>query len=340
MRKILFWVCLGIISIILMVLSSEGLLRCAGKKPFHVNSAQNNFWKYDSLLGWRNQPGQQGIFEKPPVFRTKVSINSKGLRDKEYPYERVPGKRRILVLGDSYAWGFGVEQREIFTEVLENMFDDVEVINSGVSGYGNDQELLWFQTEGVRYKPDLVMVVVCGNDLYENSYEFVNDLYHKPRFRLDSLGGLHLQGVPVPPVPLINNMYLALRQHSAFFSYLNFLFTSLWYNHIRKMNHPASFRLTFALLAEIRKSAGRFMIVAGDGFWDTREKYADFIHDLKAKGFSVLDVTSCSGYDGVRMKLPEDSHWNVSGHRFVAREIFNYIGDHGLLKVDSAIVNR
>ena len=340
MKKFFFWVCLGCISIILMVLGSEGLLRVAGKKPFYGDSARDNFWIYDSTLGWRNQPGQQGIFEHVKAFRTQVRISGKGLRDREYPYARTAGKQRILVLGDSFAWGFGVGQEEMFAKVLERMLGDVEVINAGVSGYGTDQELLWYKAEGVRYNPDLVIIDVCGNDLYENSHDFVNDLYHKPRFVLDSNEQLHLQGVPVPPMSLSKKMSRWLRGHFAVCSYLDSEYRFFIADRYSKKFHPESFRLTFALLSEIRKSADRLMIVATDEFWGTREPYADFIRDLKAGGFQVLDVKSCAGYDDSAMKIPGDCHWNSAGHRFVAGEIFKYIERRGLLTVDTAAVGK
>ena len=48
-----------------------------------------------------------------------VAINSHGLRDGEYALEPTRGKKRMLVLGDSFAWGFGVEREEVFCEVIE-----------------------------------------------------------------------------------------------------------------------------------------------------------------------------------------------------------------------------
>ena len=67
--------------------------------------------------------------------------------------------KRVLVLGDSFTWGFGVEQEQIFTEVIENSRKDVEVINAGVSGYSPDQELIWLREQGMHFQPDLVLLL-------------------------------------------------------------------------------------------------------------------------------------------------------------------------------------
>ncbi|MBT6157697.1 MAG: hypothetical protein HOL01_22490 [Planctomycetaceae bacterium] len=53
---------------------------------------------YDSELGWRNIPNW-----KAKTNGKKLTINSRGLRDREYTYVKPSGVRRILVLGDSFA---------------------------------------------------------------------------------------------------------------------------------------------------------------------------------------------------------------------------------------------
>ena len=80
-----------------------------------------NFWIYDDLLGWKHKPLGQGTF-KHPHFSVSVSINSQGLRDDEYSLERVPGKKRLVILGASNTWGFGVEHRETFSDILESKY--------------------------------------------------------------------------------------------------------------------------------------------------------------------------------------------------------------------------
>src|SRR5438094_961279 len=134
---------LGIVSLLLFLLLAEVLLRALGYDHLYVNPQPARFWRHDALLGWHHQAAASGVFDHRPQFMTRIRINDKGLRGKDYPYERVAGKRRVLVLGDSLVFGYGVEQDEVFTDVLEGMLPATEVINAGVSGYGTDQELLW-----------------------------------------------------------------------------------------------------------------------------------------------------------------------------------------------------
>ena len=122
---------------------------------------------HDPLLGWKPVAGARKWYtsEEAPYL---IEINSKGLRDHEYPYEKPAGVFRILFLGDSFVFGSGgVESGRRFTELLESSTPRLEVVNAGVPGYSPDQEFLFLQSEGHRYQPDLVVVGLFMNDFSE-----------------------------------------------------------------------------------------------------------------------------------------------------------------------------
>jgi hypothetical protein len=152
------------------------------------------FWVYDDLLGWAHMPNQHAQFNHRE-FSVEVSINSHGFRDAEYSIERT-AKKRMLVLGDSFGWGFGVEQQERFSEIIENAHDDWEVINASVSGYGTDQLYLSLKRQGLKFKPDAVMLLFYEND-FENNIAPAQYWYSKPVFTVED-GELQLHNVPVP----------------------------------------------------------------------------------------------------------------------------------------------
>lgn len=103
------------------------------------------------------------------IFR----INSKGLRaDHEYPYAKPKGTKRIISLGDSFTVGYEVQVEECFSSVLERELGrrghSVEVINAGVSGFSNAEEVLYFERELIKYAPDAVLLSFFTNDLEDN----------------------------------------------------------------------------------------------------------------------------------------------------------------------------
>jgi lysophospholipase L1-like esterase len=143
---------------------------------------------YDPRLGWRTSPEQR---------TGNVDTNSAGMRaDREFPLERQPGLRRLLLLGDSYTFGVGVPDEQTFGRLLQDAYlPDWEILNLAVSGYGTDQQLLSFEYEGRRYRPDVVALGFFVRDYSRNLMRFRG--YAKPRFVLDPAGNLRLEGSPV-----------------------------------------------------------------------------------------------------------------------------------------------
>jgi lysophospholipase L1-like esterase len=101
-----------------------------------------------------------------------VSINSDGQRDREFTREKPPGTYRIMMLGDSTTFGWGVRLEDTAAKFLERKlnehlppgYDKVEVINTGVGNYDTVQEVTYYETIGRTYHPDLVVLVFFIND--------------------------------------------------------------------------------------------------------------------------------------------------------------------------------
>lgn len=95
-------------------------------------------------------------------------LNSRGFRTAETPYERTPGKRRIVLLGDSFLCvpGGPDDGRHVANLVSEGL--GAEVVNLGLPYAGTGFYLRVLEIEGVRYSPDAVVVFVfTGNDFLE-----------------------------------------------------------------------------------------------------------------------------------------------------------------------------
>ncbi len=337
-------------SMLLSLLVAELGLRVVGYRPLYVNPEQSMFWEYHPRLGWHHRPGQVGRFSKLQ-FDTAVEINQRGLRDHDYTLERKAGRRRLLVLGDSFTWGFGVEQPEIFTEVVESLFDDVDVINAGVSGYSPDQELTWLSEEGYRYQPDLVLLVLSGNDVWGNHQRVISFVYGKPVYQLEPDGSLTLTNVPAPTPRFSVRLRHQLRQRS---SLAQLLISGLERWRYRSQSQPgqtesagvtaqsqggqgAPFPLTMALIKEIdqvsRKHGARLAIVTNSIYWAPWPDgdYHDFVNQLQQAGYPLLDIDGLPGYDKSRLQIPGDRHWNAAGHKLVGNAIHDWLVKQQLL---------
>jgi hypothetical protein len=115
---------------------------------------------------------------------------------REFSYERQPGLKRVVVLGDSFTYGEDVSDEETYCAVLAEQSPGLEVINLGVHGYGVDQMLLYLKEEGLKYRPDVIVVGFPYLDVARDRLAFRD--YAKPRFLLRG-GQLELNNSPVPP---------------------------------------------------------------------------------------------------------------------------------------------
>jgi len=120
------------------------------------------FYSFDALdptKGWKSEPNMRDL----AVFDQKIlNTNSRGLRGKkDFSYDRDPNKLRILILGDSFTFGDEVSDNETYSYYLQKMLPNAEIINMGVHGYGHDQMLIYLEEEGVKYKPDIFIILLA-----------------------------------------------------------------------------------------------------------------------------------------------------------------------------------
>src|SRR5687767_1828066 len=105
------------------VLLLFGLLETAGRffDPIGISyypetAAYTDTLVFEEPIGYRNAPNLRGRFWGVPV-----SINSLGMRDREVDAHPAPDEFRILVMGDSFAFGLGVSYEDSIPQQLEKM---------------------------------------------------------------------------------------------------------------------------------------------------------------------------------------------------------------------------
>ncbi len=190
-RELMLGLALMCASIIAGLLLVEITLRVATPKEV----MRYFFMSPDPILHHRFEPHATGRYQTVE-FDTEYRINSLGLRDHEFTQGKPPGTFRILMLGDSFTEGDGVETNQTFSKLIEAALDSLpsplhyEVINAGVGSYSTILHYLYLTHGGLALNPDLVILNFDLSDVYD-------DIRYTKLARFDS------NGVPLGVSPAV-----------------------------------------------------------------------------------------------------------------------------------------
>lgn len=161
----------------------EVVLRLLGYGNLEVYEA-------DRTLYWRLKPNQD-CYTK--VGRRPVHINMHGTRGPGFRADKPANVFRILSLGDSRTFGWGLDDAETYSRRLEQLLQQsigtgrtVEVINAGVNAWSYSQMQVYFREEGLRLRPDFVIVAEANlwtQFSEQNSPEFVDRFLWRVRLK-------------------------------------------------------------------------------------------------------------------------------------------------------------
>lgn len=158
-----------IISIIIFLALFEITLRLFYPQPVFLMNAEEAspkiFETGDSIPWTLKKNASERHMNIIGEWDVTVKTNSLGLRDDEIIED---GRKKVLILGDSFTFGYGVENNETYAALLEKKLNgSVDVINAGyASGYSMDTEYVYLKNHGLKLRPDAVILgFFIGNDV-------------------------------------------------------------------------------------------------------------------------------------------------------------------------------
>ena len=292
---------------------------------------------------WRLTPDSTVNF-KTAYYDIQVQANSHGIRDARYP-EKAADVYRVLGLGDSFAFGWGVSADDSFYKQLQARLSSdrsfagqgvakLEVINAGIPGYGTYEALEILQSLAPVYSPDMILLAFYeGNDYLNNS--------KSPRKREISQG--YLKDVREDSE---SGFTSALKRISVLYSAMHGIFQKVR----EKRRFTSAFEKTKAYLVDMKAYADEInapfhvfiipdqdpefysrsallrqydKLVAGMNLYDARDKLLEF---GKEKGIGIQVLSKQFEDNAAEVALHKtDAHFNEKGHALAAEEMFFWI---------------
>lgn len=276
----------------------------------------------DPLIGWKLPPGRT-IAETTPEYSVTYRSNRQGFRSRR-DFSRPTRKRRVVLLGDSYTMGSGVEDDEVFAYLLERKLRKTQTYNLGIGGFGVDQMWLTLRHYGLELDPDLVILTFVRNDLPRalSAYRMGHDWLEKPVFRL-------VDGELEPMT--LENRPGALTRFVQRRSRLVELGRRLEFSLSRRFAVGATWMLNRALFERIRDDceAAGVPLVAVYLPINRRRPAPVYRRELAELDIPLLDLSSRLPDDADRLYYPVDGHLNAAGHRFVADVLAKFLIEGG-----------
>jgi lysophospholipase L1-like esterase len=267
-------------------------------------------------LSYEMVPRRNGTFEG-----MQVRTNSLGMRGGE-PAPEDPSLFRIVVLGDSFTFGFGVAEEESYPVVLERILNGspaarqrrYEVLNLGVVGYNTRDEARVLERRALPLDPRAVIIGYVLNDPETDPRQSLHKYFDPPAWwrHFHVLRLLHLG----------RNWVEVWRTGGG--DYIRYLHASegeKWrsvvtaFRKIREATRDRGTRVVVAI----------FPIVPREGWagYPYRDLHVRVSEAARSEGFEVVDLLPVfARYPPRALRLsPEDDHPSRLGHELTARAL-------------------
>jgi hypothetical protein len=302
------------------VFSTLLLLELAAQ--FTVNHLLHNgrLFQADPELGWKPIPNLSRIRKNPDGNFWKIQINEKGFRGPSVWED--PAEKRLLVLGDSFAFGQGVNLEDRFDRFLSEHRPSWSVVNLGVPGYGTDQELIAGRSYFPLLKPGDIVILLTSSADFERIMLKFHSGRGKPWFS-DEEGCLCEHPPATGPLQEI-------RDRSYLVGRVMWLFQIQYSTRITGQEYLHGMKLYLQLLEQELEPLIRRGVLVVIAYHDMiQQGHLEHVESLFRElrlghGFNPLPLEE--RLDRPTCCLP-DGHWSPVGHRIAGEALRGFIDE-------------
>jgi hypothetical protein len=347
----LFWAAILLVPVS-AILIGTGYISYWTIPPFRVLAEGDPLFAFDPEIGYVARPNSSSKWtmlgaDNKPSFQFQVHTDRRGVRVGKRD-EQSPERIDILMLGDSFTWGYGVENEETFA------FKTIAAlggsgVNLALAGYGTTHSLQTLRRHR-DLKPRLVIFPLTEDHLWRNvspcarsAYPFCFDSSHVAWDR---------QGQPYIARPWSDGVARVVRHMRAERERLNPL---TWVGHgldvmVAKMRFQAAnataldqekqsaafeFLIEQMALATHEMKASLLIVNIPNGVATSPPPRPEFLSRATAKlGYSFLDLTPAfmRVAEPARwgLYLPNDGHPNAAGHALIGQELVAFVRGQNL----------
>jgi lysophospholipase L1-like esterase len=290
-------------------------------------------YESDPVVFWRLKPNQR-CYTK--VDHKPVRINSHGTRGPEFSVAKPPGTIRILSLGDSRTFGWGLTEEETYSARLERALQErvgssprIEVINAGVNAWSYAQLLIYFRERGLAFRPDYVIMAEA------NAWTQFSDRTD-PEFARQFMRRVQLKNL-LRRSAIYH--WLVEVQLQEFYAYYRTKFIPVapqqdtMFKEQQQRDPDAFFREAIVSLCQTAQSNGVKPVLIYLPAWepDNPAAYTNLANIKKATsaqlGVPYIDYSSDILPGGSSLYLEADPvHFNARGNEIVARRLTELLG--------------
>jgi lysophospholipase L1-like esterase len=285
-------------------------------------------WDFSPEYGLLPYPNSVMVHEVPGKWKFTYTTNDIRTRRRTNP--TASSKPAIVLLGDSFTFGMGVNDGEEYASVVETILSDrFQIVNTGCGGWGITQEIRRFYDFGLQYTPHVVVLQFASNDPEDNLNYRVTRLEQGDFVFENSQGSLNW---------LKTYLSRSIVQRSQLYNYIR----EMIYVFVKDRRVGEAQQ---ALAQEMSGSAS-----AQEVFHN--QLLEAFAHDLKRRGIVLVMIAvnnSLTSFPSIQKKVDElDSlgllhylevmdwinddwlsaeglHWNAKAHAIIGKELALFI---------------
>lgn len=319
------------LGVALFLLLAEIGARILGYHPWQVKQAEivvapgGRFYEAHPTLGYRHLPGQfkitlSGAF----TFKATNLGNSLRITRPLNSYKFKDNRKEIWLLGDSVTYGWSVNDEESYPWLLQERFQDYQIVNFGVNGYGTLQSLIQLRMAlGNGRNPRLVILAYA-------SWHDVRNTFIRLRRKMLA-PATHLGPVNQPYARLTSEGKLDVFTDTIAYREFPFMRYSALMNALEEAydryveRHAQSHEVTKAIIREMYdlcRSNGIEFVVVELTSDPTTSDMSEYCH---REGIKIGSIQ----VDFINIKennnLPFDSHPSALAHRQYAQKLESFL---------------